>query len=67
MAYLNTENLLEQFAGFLMVMLPEPRIDYYQSSDFHDIKSDVLDYMNQIVEACGTYPVTMSNSLLTVM
>lgn len=50
-----------------MVMLPEPRIDYYQSSDFHDIKSGVLDYMNQIVEACGTYPVTMSNSLLTVM
>ena len=50
-----------------MVTLPSPRQSYYQSSDFNEIKRGVLDYINEIIDACGTYPVVASNTLTTAM
>lgn len=65
--YLNTPEINEQYAGILMVTLPKPRMSYYQSTKFEEIEQDVLAYMDEIVTACGTFPVTMSNRLLQVM
>ena len=64
MAYLEQDDILEQFAALLMMTLPSPRIDYYTSADFARTKKGVLDYSNQIIEALGLYPVTSTNLLL---
>jgi hypothetical protein len=34
----------------LMMTLPSPRLNYYESSDFAKIKADVLGYSNEIIE-----------------
>ena len=65
--WLNTPDVLEKFSSLIMVTLPTPRQSYYESSDFVEIKRGVLDYVNEIVDACGTYPVVASNTLLTSM
>ena len=36
--YLGTAGLLEQFTALVMMTFPEPRIDYYNSHDFDEIK-----------------------------
>ena len=63
-AYLNTPKVLEQYAWMLMVMLPEPRLDYYKSPDYADIKQNVLGYMNQLTVDLGIYPARVSNPIL---
>ena len=46
MAYLKEDKPLESYASKFMMTLPAPRIDYYSSSDFSKIKSDVLGQTN---------------------
>ena len=58
MSYLNTPDILEQYAQQLMVTLPKPRMDYYQSSDYKVIKANVLGYISSIIQAIGLYAVT---------
>ena len=65
--WLETPDVLEIFSSFLMVTMPEPRQSYYKSNDFATIKRGVLGYMNQIIDACGTFPVEGTNVLLTAM
>ena len=47
--YQSQDLILEQFTSLLMMTLPEPRMDYYESSDFAEIKKGVLGYTNDII------------------
>ena len=67
MEYLETENVLEQYAFMLLAVLPPPRLDNYESTNFAVIKNNVLSYIDEIVEAMGTFPVHASTSLLEEM
>ena len=40
------------------MMLPDPRLNYYDSADFAKTKKSVLDYSNKIVQAMGLYPIS---------
>ncbi len=42
----------------LIWTLPNPRMNYYESNDYAVIKAGVLDYVTNIVEDIGLYPVT---------
>ena len=64
MAYLSRDAILEDYAGMLMMVLPDPRLDYYESADFSKTKKSVLDYSNKIVKAMGLYPVSTQTELL---
>ncbi len=44
--------------------MPDPRMDYYESNDYATIKSNVLTYMDSIVEDLGLFPVSSSSELL---
>ena len=47
--YQSQDLILEQFTSLLMMTLPEPRMDYYESSDFAEIKNGVLGYTDDII------------------
>ena len=47
--------------------LPSPRVDFYQSSDYFTIQSQVTGYANEIVEALGFFPVGMDMEVLEQM
>ena len=47
-----------------MVNLPKQRWQYYHEFEFSKTKKAVLGHMNEIIEACGTFPVVGSNMLL---
>lgn len=47
-----------------MVTLPDPRQDNYEANDYAVIKSNVLGYMNEIVNDIGLYPMTVTCDLL---
>ena len=64
MAYLSSDAILEQYAEMLMMVLPDPRLNYYESADFVKTKKSVLDYSNKIVQAMGLFPVSTSTELL---
>ena len=40
----------------IMVTMPDPRMDYYESNDYAVIKANILSYMTEIVEDIGLYP-----------
>ena len=44
--YFLADGTLESYASLIMMMLPEPRIDYYSSPDFAKIKAGVLGQTN---------------------
>ena len=67
MAYLSRDAILEDYAEMLMMVLPDPRLDYYESADFSETKKSVLDYSNKIVQAMGLYPVSTQTELLQEM
>ena len=67
MAYLNSENRLEDFAMLFMMTLPSPRMNYYESSDFAKIKKGVLDVKSEITKALGIYPISSNNDLLATL
>ena len=47
--------------------MPNPRMDYYESNDYATIKSNVLAYMDSIVEDLGLYPVIVDSEMLEQM
>ena len=51
-------------ADYMMMTLPSPRVDFYQSSDYFTIQSQVTGYANEIVEALGFFPVGMDMEVL---
>lgn len=48
-----------QLADFLMMTLPQPRVKYYQSSNYFDIQRGVTSYANEVIDALGFFPVRM--------
>ena len=45
------------YAQMLMMVLPDDRLSYYQTSDVAKMRSKVYDYTNSIVETLGFYPL----------
>ena len=58
MAYLETPDILFQYAQMIMVTMPNPRMDSYESNDYKVIKATVLGYIDKIIEDIGLFPVT---------
>jgi hypothetical protein len=56
---------LYQLSDFLMMTLPSPRIQFYQSSNYFDIQRGVTGYANDIIEALGFFPVRMELDVLS--
>ena len=46
-----------EIADFLVLTLPHPRIDYYQSSDFNVIQKSVTGHTSQLADELGFFPV----------
>ena len=53
------EPLAYELSDFLMMTLPKPRVNYYQSSNYFDIQRGVTNYANEIIDALGFFPVRM--------
>jgi hypothetical protein len=49
--------ILEEFADFFVITMPNPRIATYESSDLEIIRSRVTAYTKQIDEALGFFPI----------
>ena len=47
--------------------LPQPRIDFYKSSNFYDTQRMVTGYTNKIIESLGFFPVRMKLDILGQM
>ena len=54
-------------ADELLMTLPEPRIDYYQSSVYDNIQRKVTGYTSQLVDDLGFFPVSVDMDLLDQM
>jgi hypothetical protein len=51
----NNPLILEYFADFLMYTLPNPRYNFYESSNFENIQNDVTAQTNQLTTDLGFY------------
>ena len=56
-----------EFVQIMMMTLPSPRHNFYQSSNYDEIQLNVLTVSNSIIEALGTYPVEAKLDLLGEM
>ena len=56
-----------EMSDYVMMTLPDPRIDYYQSSNYYEIQRRVTGYANEIIEALGFFPVGMDMDVLSQM
>ena len=56
-----------ELADFLMMTLPKPRINFYESNDFFVIQRGITGYANEIIESIGFFSVTMKLDLLEQM
>jgi hypothetical protein len=52
-------------SDYIMMTLPSPRVDFYQSSDYYKIQREVTGYANTIIEALGFFPVGMEMEVLS--
>lgn len=41
----------------MVLNLPSPRVDWYESTDFDGLQKAVVKYVNQYVQTIGFYPV----------
>lgn len=53
------------FTDFMMMTLPNPRVSYYENSDFYKIQQGITEYSNQIIEDLGFFPLRMRMDLLS--
>ena len=51
----------------MMMTLPNPRVNYYQSSNFYEIQRRVTDYANNVIQDLGFFPVGMKMDVLEKM
>ena len=61
----NGNSSLYELSDFLMMTLPSPRIQFYQSSNYFDIQRGVTGYANDIIEALGFFPIRMELDVLS--
>jgi len=45
--------------------LPEPRVTYYESTNYEDTMRKVMVYVNKLQDDLGYYPVKISTDILT--
>ena len=62
-AYLSSARV-DDTVDVLVMALPEPRLDFYHSSDYDVIQKSVLDYSNEVVNALGFFPVNFEMGIL---
>ena len=55
------------YADIIAMTLPNPRIDFYQSSDYDVIQERVTRYANSLVSDLGFYPVDIDMPILSQM
>jgi len=48
---------LDEFADTLLVSLPEPRVQFYESANYEEVMRRVMVYINRLVDDLGYYPV----------
>ena len=51
----NTPEAFNEAVDLFMMTLPNPRFNYYQSSDAETISKNVIGYTNEVVEALGFF------------
>lgn len=54
-------------ADFMMMTLPTPRVNYYQSSDYSNIQRGVTNHANKIIDGLGFYPIKIELPVLGMM
>lgn len=59
-----TTNKFYSMADYIMVTLPDPRVKYYQSSNFYEIQARVTSHASEIIESLGFFPVGMEMAVL---
>lgn len=63
----NGTQLAHSHADFLMMTLPTPRVNYYESSDYVTIQRLVTGHANKIIDGLGFYPVKIDMPVLGQM
>jgi hypothetical protein len=63
----NGTSTIFELSDFLMMTLPQPRVNYYQSTNYYNIQTGVTGYANEVIDALGFYPVRISLDVLKVM
>jgi ABC-type antimicrobial peptide transport system permease subunit len=59
--------LLAEYADTFVLTLPAPRTRYYESVNYDDTQRIVTKYANDVTDALGYYPVTISLDVLKDM
>ena len=67
MDYLATPNLIYDYAGLLMMLLPGDRAEYYRTSDIAEMRASIFDVVDTITELTGFYPIRAQTALLYQM
>lgn len=55
---------LEEFADVLLMSLPEPRVSYYENTNYEEIQRSVMVYANRLADDLGYYPVNIQLNLM---
>ena len=56
-AWLDTENLMEDFTTVILMVLPGDRLNYYETSNVAKMRADIYQVMNEISSLGGDYPL----------
>ena len=51
-------------ADYVIMLFPDPRIDYYKESDYDDVQKNVVSYVNVLVNDLGFFPEAISCDIL---
>ena len=60
-------NRSTEFVQMLLMTMPSPRHEYYESANYDDIQLNILSHSNEIIQALGLYSVRADMSLLREM
>ena len=58
---------MEQYAYMIMMVLPGDRTSYYRTSDIAAMRSSIFDYVNELTQKVGFYPLQSKTELLESM
>ena len=53
-----------KLSDYMILALPQPRIEWYQNSDYAEVQRKVTGYANQLVEDLGFYKIELELDLL---
>lgn len=52
------------FADYIVMNFPDPRIDYYKESDYDDVQTNVVNYVNTLSNKLGFFPASLRCAIL---